>query len=62
MIIGSLVRRKIRFIAIKEAIRFEGQQALQSKVMVTLLALFSEVERDPVYERTKEGRAGVWRY
>ena len=54
-IVDSLVKRKVRFIAIKEGIRFEGKQTLQSKVMVTLFALFSEVERDLISERTKEG-------
>ncbi len=59
-IIDSLVKREIRFIAIKEAIRFEGKQTLQSKVMVTLFALFAEVERDlPISERTKEGLAAA---
>jgi len=58
-IVDSLVKRKIQFIAIKEAIRFEGKQTLQSKVMVTLFALFSEVERDLISERTKEGLASA---
>lgn len=58
-IVDSLVKRKIRFIAIKEGIRFEGKQTLQSKVMVTLFALFSEVERDLISERTKEGLASA---
>lgn len=58
-VIDSLVKRKVRFIAIKEAIRFEGKQTLQSKVMVTLFALFAEVERDLISERTKEGLAAA---
>jgi len=58
-IVDTLVKRKIRFIAIKEAIRFEGKQTLQSKVMVTLFALFAEVERDLISERTKEGLAAA---
>ncbi len=58
-IIDSLVKRKIRFIAIKESIRFEGKQTLQSKVMVALFALFAEVERDLISERTKEGLAAA---
>ncbi len=58
-IVDSLVKRKVQFIAIKEAIRFEGKQTLQSKVMVTLFALFSEVERDLISERTKEGLAAA---
>ena len=58
-IIDSLVKREVRFIAIKESIRFEGKQTLQSKVMITLFALFSEVERDLISERTKEGLAAA---
>ena len=43
----TLVRRKIRFIAIKEAIEFDGKQDLQTKVMIALFGLFAEVEREP---------------
>ncbi len=57
--VDTLVKRQVRFIAIKEAIRFEGRQTLQSKVMVTLFALFAEVERDLISERTKEGLAAA---
>jgi DNA invertase Pin-like site-specific DNA recombinase len=39
----------------KEAIRFEGQQNLQTKAMITLFGLFAEIERDLIAERTKEG-------
>ena len=56
-IVDDLVKRKVRFIAIKEAIRFEGKQDLQTKVMVALFGLFAEVERDLISERTKEGLA-----
>lgn len=54
-IIDLLVKRGIQFIAIKESIRFEGKQTMQTKVMVALFALFAEVERDLISERTKEG-------
>ena len=54
-IIDILVKRGIQFIAIKESIRFEGKQTVQTKVMITLFALFAEVERDLISERTKEG-------
>ena len=46
-IVETLVRRKIRFIAIKEAIEFDGKQDLPTKVMIALFGLFAEVERDP---------------
>ena len=54
-IVDELVQRKIHFVAIKEAIRFEGKQDLQTKVMIALFGLFAEVERDLISERTKEG-------
>ena len=55
----TLVRRKIRFIAIKEAIEFDGKQDLRTKVMIALFGLFAEVERDLISERTKEGLAAA---
>jgi DNA invertase Pin-like site-specific DNA recombinase len=58
-IVDDLVKRKVRFIAIKEAIRFEGKQDMQTKVMVALFGLFAEVERDLISERTKEGLAAA---
>jgi DNA invertase Pin-like site-specific DNA recombinase len=58
-IVDELVKRKVRFIAIKEAIRFEGKQDMQTKVMVALFGLFAEVERDLISERTKEGLAAA---
>ena len=58
-IVETLLRRKIRFIAIKEAIEFDGQQDLRTKVMIALFGLFAEVERDLISERTKEGLAAA---
>ena len=46
-----------RGIAIKEQIRIEGKQDIQTKVMTTLFALFAEVERDLISDRTREGLA-----
>ena len=57
-IVETLVRRKIRFIAIKEAIEFDGKQDLQTKVMIALFGLFAEVERDP--DSTKEPSSLQW--
>ena len=56
---AELVKRKVRFTAIKEGICFEGKQDLQTKVMIALFGLFAEVERDLISERTKEGLAAV---
>jgi DNA invertase Pin-like site-specific DNA recombinase len=58
-IVDELVKRKVRFIAIKEAIRFEGKQDMQTKVMIALFGLFAEIERDLISERTKEGLAAA---
>ncbi len=58
-IVETLVTRKIRFVAIKEAIRFEGKQTMQTKVMIALFGLFAEVERDLISERTREGLAAA---
>jgi DNA invertase Pin-like site-specific DNA recombinase len=53
------VKQKIRFIAIKESISFDGKQDLKTKVMIALFGLFAEVERDLISERTKEGLAAA---
>ena len=53
----AISRASIKFVAIKENIRFEGRQDLQTKVMTTLFALFAEVERELISERTREGLA-----
>ena len=54
-ILNSLAKVEIAFIAIKESIRVEGKQEIPTKVTTTLFALFAEVERDLIYERTREG-------
>jgi DNA invertase Pin-like site-specific DNA recombinase len=54
--INALLSKKIHFIAIKENIRLEdGKQDLQSKIMIAMFGLFSEVERDLISQRTKDG-------
>jgi DNA invertase Pin-like site-specific DNA recombinase len=58
-LVDELVKRKVRFTAVKENIRFEGKQDLQTKVMIALFGLFAEVERDLISERTKEGLAAA---
>jgi DNA invertase Pin-like site-specific DNA recombinase len=58
-IVERLLQRGVRLVAMKEAIRFEGQQTLQTKAMIALFGLFAEVERDLIAERTKEGLAAA---
>lgn len=58
-IVDSLIKKQIRFVAIKENIQINGKQDIQSKVMVTMFGLFTEIERDLISERTKEGIAAA---
>ncbi len=58
-IIDDLIKHQIRFVAIKENIQLDGQQDIQSKVMVTMFGLFAEIERDLISERTREGLAAA---
>ena len=53
-ILDALAKEPVSFIAIKENIRVEGKQDIQTKVMTTL---FAELERDLISERTREGLA-----
>ena len=56
-VLDSFAKAGIALIAIKESIRVQGKQDIQTKVMTTLFALFAEVERDLISERTREGLA-----
>ena len=46
-IVETLVRRKIRFIAIKEAIEFDGKQDLPTKVMIALFGVTIATVQNP---------------
>ena len=52
-IINEVVKKQVRFIAIKQAFDIQGNQDMQSKVLLTIFALLAELERDLVSERTK---------
>ena len=56
-ILAALAKGGVALVALKENIRVEGKQDIQTKVMTTLFALFAEVERDLISERTGEGLA-----
>ena len=56
-ILDALAKAGIAFVALKENIRVEGARDIQTKVMTTLFALFAEVERALISERTREGLA-----
>ena len=47
----TLVHRKIRFIAIKEGIEFDGKQDLRTKVMIALFGLFAALLHDSIPAR-----------
>ena len=56
-ILDAIAKAGVAFVAIKENIRIEGKRNIQTKVMTTLFALFAEVERGLISERTREGLA-----
>ena len=56
-IVDELVKRKVIFIAVKENIKLNAKQDIQTKVMVAMFGLFAEIERDLISERTKQGLA-----
>ena len=57
--VDALVEKRIRFLAVKEGIHLNGEQDLQTKVMITMFGLFSEIERELISMRTKEGLAAA---
>lgn len=58
MLINELVAYGVTILILKQNLRLsETQQNMTSKVMVTLLALFAEIERDFISLRTKEALA-----
>ena len=56
-ILDAFAKAGVAFVAIKENIRVDGKRDIQTKVMTTLFALFAEVERDLISERTRQGLA-----
>jgi DNA invertase Pin-like site-specific DNA recombinase len=56
-LIGELIQRQIRVIAIKQGLDIKQHHDLQSKVMVILFSLFAELERDLISLRTKAALA-----
>jgi len=52
-IINEVVKKQVRFIAIKQAFDIQGNQDMQSKVLLTIFALLAELERDLISDRTK---------
>jgi putative DNA-invertase from lambdoid prophage Rac len=57
-LINHLIKHKVNFIAIKQGLRISAKMDMQTKVIVTMFSLFSELERDIISERTKSALAG----
>lgn len=58
-IVDELIKKQVRLITVKENIRIDGVQDMQTKVMTTMFSLFAEMERDLISERTKQGLAAA---
>lgn len=54
-LLDAISKASVKLVAIKENIRFEGRQDLQTKVMTTLFALVAEVEHELISARAREG-------
>jgi DNA invertase Pin-like site-specific DNA recombinase len=54
-ILEAAKRKGINIYSVKEAIILNGDDSMQAKVMSTMLALFADLERDFISQRTKEG-------
>ncbi len=58
-LVDMLIKEGVKFRALKENIILNGNQDIQTKVMVTLFGLFAEIERDLISQRTKKGLAAA---
>lgn len=58
-IVDALVKKQVRFIAVKQNMVINGRHDIQTKVMITMFGLFAEIERDLLSERTKMGLANA---
>ena len=56
-LVNHLIKLKVNFIVIKQGLRISAKMDMQTKVIVTMFSLFSELERDIVSERTKSAFA-----
>ncbi len=55
-LVNELIKKQVRVIAIKQNLDMK-QHDMNSKIMITLFSLFSELERDLISLRTKEALA-----
>lgn len=54
-IVDNLIKKEVRLVAVRESIKINGKQDIQTKTMITMFGLFAEIERDLISERTKQG-------
>ncbi len=54
-IVDTLIKKQVRLVAVKESIKINGKQDIQTKTMITMFGLFAEIGRDLISERTKQG-------
>lgn len=55
--VNTLIEKKVRFVAIKQNLIINGKNDMQTKVMITMFSLFSELERDILSSRTIQALA-----
>ena len=58
-LVNELVRKKVRFIAIKQNLNINNGHDMTSKIIVTLFGLMAELERDLISMRTREALAAL---
>lgn len=51
---NEFIKRQIKFVAIKQNLHINGKSDMQTKILVTLFSLLSELERDLISSRTVE--------
>lgn len=53
-LVNGMVQRGINLVVIKQGLNISQRMDMQSKVVVAMFSLFSELERDLISERTKQ--------
>jgi DNA invertase Pin-like site-specific DNA recombinase len=56
-IVNKLIESGVMLITVKENVHIKGKHSMQSKMTISMFALFAELERDLISARTKEALA-----
>lgn len=56
-IVDQLIENGVKFIAIKQGMKLDGERDMTAKIQVAMFGLLAELERDLISERTKMGIA-----